>query len=213
MMSYSNNRLCALIDLEFFQHGTFIRPRELGWIHCLDGTAEQLNVQVSKRRRRRKGNDVVVKCYFKSSPSTFFFLQIDPGQLPMDNDQARQTFCYTKYRVHGLNFRPSIMTDQIHHSFLPVMIKMLYQSTRTETCNVVGYKGGSYEKILLDSLSIPCFNLEDLAGGCPTIKEEQTNEIRQCGFHLHSSVGARHCASGEVRFYRDWLTSTSPCLF
>ena len=136
------------------------------------------------------------------------FFQIDPENLPLSDPLYRQSFVYAKYRIHGLDFRPHRNQDKVSYKHLSQYVYHLYQSHKTKKKTVVAYKGGVYERNLLQSLSIPCTNLETFPG-CPTISKLNSPLLYPCANHRFCAESAHHCASAEVRFYRDWLLTKS----
>lgn len=168
--------VCAVLDLEAFQHGPLVRYRELGWITVLDEVMTHLHV--------------------------------NPGRLPFDDPSARRTLGYQKYHVHGLDYYPCSSSTVIHYSRIPNVVNDLYQKCpKTDTQNVVAYKGGSMEKCILNSLHIPNLNLESLPGCLSLSNQVLDASFPDCGTHVHSPVGNFHCARAEVLFYCQWLKS------
>jgi hypothetical protein len=170
------DRICAVLDLEYFAHGQYRRIREMGFISMLDPTMEPVN------------------------------LQINPMDLPLDNEKAYQSFKYVRDHIHGLSYYPR---KGVTHSLVPLVIKTLYQSVKTSTKTVVAYKGGTLERDLLSSLNIPSFDLENLVD-CPSYRLSDET-LSDCGWHVHCPHGHLHCASAEVQFYQKWLFSRDAC--
>ena len=132
-------------------------------------------------------------------------LQVNPGHLPLNDPKVRRTLYYLRNNVHGLSFHPRRGHFTINQNVVPIMIRALYQNSKTKSRTVIAYKGGVYEKQLLSSLDIPHFNLEDL-GNCPSYRYAE-DFYPNCGWHVHSPTGYLHCASSEVKFYQEWLLS------
>jgi hypothetical protein len=180
--------LCGILDLEYFAHGSYKRPRELGFISCVIPDARAINIQ------------------------------FDPGHLalpsPLDDEDklfqyynqaaARHTFWYQKTKVHGLSFRPHRGITSIPHDCLPQIVSFLYESHKTSSKYRLGFKGGSFERDILHCLNIPYLNLEDITG-CPRVSLTVKDS---CGHHIHCPTGYLHCASAEVTFYHTWLFSS-----
>lgn len=64
----------------------------------------------------------------------------------------------------------------------------------------MAYKGGHYEKDLLEKLGIPSFNLEEL--GCPKANQlaPRYDGCPQCGLHQFG-----HCPKQEVALFARWF--------
>ena len=134
-----------------------------------------------------------------AKPSNF---QVHPGKLP---EAGYRTFTFTKYNVHGLNFYPTghfLRQDEVQDT-----IVHLWELTGRK---LIGYKGGIFEKKLLDVLNIPCINLETLSTTevplLPYRKVDSNNEFTHfsCGNHTYCVIGNLHCASCEVAYYNSW---------
>ena len=66
---------------------------------------------------------------------------------------------------------------------------------------LVGYKGGHYERDLLNKLHIPSFNLELI--GCPKVESiTRTKSYRDCGYHKSKRL---HCPAVEVQLFEEWF--------
>lgn len=67
---------------------------------------------------------------------------------------------------------------------------------------VVAYKGGHFEKDVLNAAGIPHYNLEDL--GCPKVDDIKRSRypvvMPDCGHHKHG-----HCPQEEVEWMACWL--------
>ena len=70
--------------------------------------------------------------------------------------------------------------------------------------SMLAYKGGHFEKDLLERLGVPSLNLE--RWGCPKASELMTSMIwlETCGSHLVKDA-FMHCPKVEVEAYGQWL--------
>ena len=72
----------------------------------------------------------------------------------------QRTVAYVKRNVTGMTFRPSPTEFDLQETVpgqdhVPVFVAHLWKHFKTPDCNVVAYKGGTLEFILLTLLSIP----------------------------------------------------------
>ena len=93
---------------------------------------------------------------------------------------------------------------------VPGVVRALYLSVKLGEQDIIAYKGGRFEKNLLDQLNIPAIDLSDF--DCPSFKHLTASEREKyshlnCGQHRFLRDGAHtfHCATMEVAFHRDWL--------
>jgi hypothetical protein len=191
--------ICAIVDFEAFQHNDCKYIREIGWINF--NSSEPINIHVNIPKNE--------------------FLQ------RLSDPRIRRTFEYVRNKVHGLSYFPAFGMKTIMSSQIEMMINMLYTSAKTSKRYIVGYKGGLLEKEVLESLNIPCVNLEicfpslpaahkyiPLGGSMASLPAIKKNF---CGFHgyiqggngeyHHINYTQFHCASTDVKFYRDWIVS------
>ena len=172
--------ICAILDFECFQHSTEApHLREMGWISL--SALQPINVQ------------------------------IEPSHLSLKDMKARRTFGFQKWKVHGLPFFPSGMAKALAfpEKKIPLLISFLYQQACTHDRFRVAYKGGEYERLILEKLGIPSIDLETFCECPQRVEGDDFLKQNQCGFHLYNPLGYRHCASAEVAFYRQWLVEQS----
>ena len=74
--------------------------------------------------------------------------------------------------------------------------------------SVLAYKGGHYERDLLNRLNIPSVNLEIY--GCPKAERlfDELGWIETCGNHIPGRYQYKHCPKVEVEAYNCWLQKT-----
>ena len=117
------------------------------------------------------------------------------------NKRDRATVSHVSKVITGLPYRPSEGERPVlHPRALKGVIQKLYKEFRTEFRNVVGYKGGRYEKELLMSCNIPHFNIEQW--GCPKYDDLPHSEETGCG--NHKDVSLHHCAKSECETFWNW---------
>ena len=79
-----------------------------------------------------------------------------------------------------------------------------YNSVKTSNLNTIAYKGGHFERDLLEHLQIPSIDLERL--GCP--KAEFLFDglvwLETCGHHFETH-SYQHCPKVEVEAFGKWL--------
>jgi len=172
------DRLCAVLDMEFFQHRGNVWIREVGFASTLFPMTAGVN------------------------------LQVRPRTLPLNDFAARRTLYYVRNHVHGLPFYPPSTTSPaaVPEHTIPTIVNALYHSVKTKLKDTIAYKGGQCEQELLEKLKIPCFDLE-VVKGCPTYHKSLIR-FPNCGHHTYCADGYLHCSTSEVLFYADWIRST-----
>ena len=82
-------------------------------------------------------------------------------------------------------------------------MKFYHEAKHSENL-VLAYKGGHFEKDLLERLGVPSVNLERL--GCPKASELIGDLVwlETCGNHLVKEA-FMHCPKVEVEAYGQWL--------
>lgn len=164
----------AILDTEFFHHGSFKTIREIGMANYPLTKVENYHVR--------------------------------PEMLPLDNPKAKKTFNYVKYNIHGLSFFPGKFQPSIKQSDVAEVIKKFYRAEKKNENSSIAYKGGTYEKNLLQELEIPSVDLELFS--CPPARKSVIIENYRafaCGFHNFCRQGYLHCPSIETAFYSEWL--------
>ncbi len=185
-------RVCAVLDIECFQHKDLIIYREVGFAPVY----KECEFCVKLERGCDYGFKVLG-------------LQVVPPFTPPAHDKALwKTFNTIKYRITGLNFYPDEDKAASPHEAIPFMIQAWYQVYSDSERDVVAYKGGSIERILLQSLGIPSLNLEDFGiQSFHTLPPEERSWFSDyyCGQHRFSEgVGIfSHCPRMETAFYRN----------
>ena len=95
-------------------------------------------------------------------------------------------------------------TNPIPLSNLNSIVKCFYDSVKLNNLSSIAYKGGHFERDLLQRLQIPSVNLEDF--GCP--KAEFLSDglvwLETCGHHLGTHA-YQHCPKVDVEAFGKWL--------
>lgn len=115
-------------------------------------------------------------------------------------DQYQVDFCRNHF--HGLSLFPVKGEIPDYYFNLRWHIRYWYDQNRIPGKQIVGYKGGHIEKDLLNSMKIPCRNLEDF--GCPKMNQLPEPEIQDCGWHVIHKPGM-HCPLQETWAFAKWL--------
>jgi hypothetical protein len=89
------------------------------------------------------------------------------------------------------------------------IVRKFYSAYRINENSVIAYKGGSFERTLLNRLNIPSFNLELF--GCPKDVDifPEMPWLECCGQHLllkNNKDTYKHCPHVEVEAFLHWLT-------
>lgn len=176
-------RVCAVLDFECFQHKTLLYYREIAFAPI----------------------DVL-------PPGKLINLHVTPDHPPLQyGDRALwKTFNTLKFHVHGMDIHPDQYgTNVVSQLSVPGIIRALHQYASTPDRYVIAYKGGYFERQMLQQLQIPYLNLEDV--GCQTYSSLPSIEKAfyipfDCGQHRYAIAGeVDHCAAKEVAFYRQWI--------
>ncbi|KXJ10613.1 hypothetical protein AC249_AIPGENE2746 [Exaiptasia diaphana] len=131
--------------------------------------------------------ELSIKALGSLEPFTCHFLNVGrPFRTLSKRDQKVADFVYENIF--------SIAYDKYFFGqLLPASIMNVLRCVSHENV-VVAYKGGRYERELLDRLEIESFNLEDI--GCPKVELIQPNrEYTVCGHHDRDDD---HCSTTEV---------------
>ena len=114
--------------------------------------------------------------------------------------QDKRTVHYVQRYVHGLCYYPQA-SARPHHC-LRRDVQDLYDQYKTPTRLYVAYKGGTLEKDLLDTLNIPCWNLEE--AGCPKFEcLSRLGTVSSCG--QHKNFLHHHCPRVECYHFVQWV--------
>ena len=183
-------RVCAILDLECFQHKQLLFYREVGFIPISDFCTHCFETSP------RAGEDI-------------FSTAIYPPFVPSQRDSALwRTFRTLTYRVHGLGFVPDSNYPSIPHDHLQPLLQGWYDGVKTSSRYLIAYKGGVIEKNLLYSLGIPSLDLEKYH--IPPFHSLSANDYRWydelcCNQHhyLENTVRVNHCPRMEVAYLRD----------
>ena len=129
----------------------------------------------------------------------------DIGIRWQDLTSKQQKHCMFLTRsIHKLPFGVSRGTNSIPLSNLNTIVKCFYDSVKLNNLSSIAYKGGHFERDLLQHLQIPSVNLEDF--GCP--KAEFLFDglvwLETCGHHLGTHA-YQHCPKVEVEAFGKWL--------
>lgn len=128
------------------------------------------------------------------------------------NYHDRRCARYLTHNVHGMLFK-DYGHEKYQQTDIPKIVKEFVCKDLDEP--IVGYKGGQYEKQLLDKISIKSINLEIL--GCPRfdalIQHSMFSHVNvntsACQLHKnmpHFNDGRNvpHCSVLEVQVFRNW---------
>jgi hypothetical protein len=90
-----------------------------------------------------------------------------------------------------------------------IIVRKFYDAYRINENSVIAYKGGSFERTLLNRLNIPSFNLELF--GCPKAVDifDEMVWLECCGQHLllkNKNETYKHCPRVEVEAFLHWFT-------
>lgn len=177
--------VCALLDIEAFQHRRLLFYREFAWAPIDDG-AMLFNQ-----------DDILSH-------------NVTPKFIPSREDRdVWRTFNTLKYKIHGLDLCPDDDGSCcVPQEAVKWIVLAWYETTITPDHFIVAYKGGNLEKDLLNWLQIPSLNLEDF--GCPSFHSATQVEKDEfpisCGQHRYALNGDYHCPIKETAFYRSWVT-------
>ena len=119
-----------------------------------------------------------------------------PCRLSDLKDDNKKNVNYVAKRIIGLSFDDGPKESPFGLECLSGMVQTIYLQSKSKEWDCVAYKGGHFERDLLESLGIPAINREDF--GCPRYKEligTGYDQTKTCGQH----TGGRdiHCATDE----------------
>lgn len=123
-----------------------------------------------------------------NNDSQHFYAPIKYSQLSWKD---KRTVNHVYRHVHGLRFEAGYKEATLPQRDVEAVVRALYHR------GVVAYKGGHLEKDLLQSMGIPCLDLEVF--GCPKADQLYSSDFKpgySCGFH---------CPKQEVFLFYQWL--------
>jgi hypothetical protein len=128
-----------------------------------------------------------------------------PLQFAKLSEKDKIQVKYVQECIHGLSLGDNKALDQ---HMVNVIVKRFYEAYRIDTNSVIAYKGGSFERTLLEKLGIPSFNLELL--GCPKAENiyHEMVWLECCGQHTllkNKNETYKHCPRVEVEAYLHWF--------
>ena len=122
----------------------------------------------------------------------------------LDSDDQRIIFLHES-QIHGLSFHCKKGENAHEQECLEQDVLDLYHSAKSETCDIVAYRGGQPEKELLTKLKIPNIDLSDF--GCAKVECLAKIGYRLLGGCEFHRVGlSTCCAFARCRFLREWVT-------
>ena len=117
--------------------------------------------------------------------------------------QQKECMFLTK-NIHKLPFKSPSEVKTFEISKLELIVKEFYNRIKINNQSTIAYKGGHYERDLLNKLKIPSVNLEIF--GCPKAKQlfKRLVWLETCGHHL-GEHSYEHCPKVEVEAFGGWL--------
>ena len=91
-------------------------------------------------------------------------------------DDNKRNVKYVAKRIIGLSFDDGPRESPFGLECLSGMVQTIYLQSKSKEWDCVAYKGGHFERDLLESLGIPAINLEDF--GCPEVQGIDRNWVR-----------------------------------
>lgn len=172
--------VCFIIDMDGFVHDGEFLCRELGLIQPM------------------------LLGHLSLAPVSYRF---DLSYFRLSEKDWR-TARYCTRNIHGLPFRPAPReTDVRPLQDLEKIVLGWYERFGRARKRSVGYKGGCYERWLLEKLGIPSVNLESF--GCPKFTElvDERDLAHQCQWHTMLRPSRRdqcHCVNVEIHAFHRW---------
>lgn len=124
--------------------------------------------------------------------------------------QEWDTATFTKHRIHGLSLRPFYAEKNLEDlEQLEMFIRIIrFRTSGNGNKNIVAYKGGHFERDVLNRMDVPSINLEDL--NCPKFDElikfyEPDDLPQDCGHHIQKFNKVFHCPKVECYVFAEWL--------
>jgi hypothetical protein len=148
----------------------------------------------------------IILVYDKPIFNYKFKLPIRFAQL---SDKARRSAIYCTNFIHGMRFENT--TSDLKYAECKSILLNIQDQIEWNGFKYIAYKGGIIERKLLNSLHIPCVDLEKY--GCPRFTEllndyELTRAV-QCNAHRFAKPGiAVHCPNIEISLFKTWLQSS-----
>jgi hypothetical protein len=135
--------------------------------------------------------------------SHFFDIGMRWGDLDVG---ARRQCSYVICNVHRLPFGVPEGSVAVNLEWLEGIVLEFYWRHRTDVACLFAYKGGCYERDLLDRLGVPGINLETYR--CPKAKVlfDQLGWLETCGNHLTGERAYGHCPKVETKAFGFWLS-------
>ena len=132
-----------------------------------------------------------------------FFFDIGVHWHELTRKQQRHCMFLTR-NIHKLPFGVSRGTNAFPLSDLNAIVKCFYDSVKSSHLSTIAYKGGHFERDLLQHLQIPSINLEHF--GCPKAEFlfDRLVWLETCGHHL-GTHSYQHCPKVEVEAFGKWL--------
>ena len=117
------------------------------------------------------------------------------------NGKDKEHCNFVSQKIHKLPFNDP---KGIPLGKLENIVCEFYQSAKYETWSTIGYKGGHFERDLLQKLNIPYVNLEDF--GCPKAEHlfNRLVWLETCGKHFGEDPYL-HCPKVEVEAFAHWF--------
>lgn len=124
------------------------------------------------------------------------------------NEKAKRQCYYVIRNVHRLPFGVPEGVIVMKLSQLDGIVSEFYSRYKTSVASLLAYKGGQYERDLLNRLGIPNVNLETY--GCPKAEVifGDLGWLETCGNHLTVSEAYKHCPKVETEAFGHWLSET-----
>ena len=118
--------------------------------------------------------------------------------------QQRQCMFLTR-NIHKLPFGVPRGAKAFHIDSLGTIVKNFYDRVKLNTLSSIAYKGGHFERDLLNKLQIPSTNLESF--GCPkaNLLFDRLVWLETCGHHF-GEHSYQHCPKVEVEAFGKWLS-------
>lgn len=120
--------------------------------------------------------------------------------------QDKRTCRYVQKRIHHLPFGVPKRVKACPITSLGTIVTDFYRCVQKSAISTIAYKGGHYEKDLLEDLDIPAVNLESF--GCPKAEHlfDALAWLETCGHHTEPNA-YQHCAKVEVEAFGHWLAN------
>ena len=133
----------------------------------------------------------------------------DLSVVPLADERDLSTVRYLRKCVHGLPYHPKFDERARPLDYLDECLLELYDRYRTDSRDLVAYKGGCCEKLKLEELNLPSVNLEVF--GCPKfdhlVRVYGCDQSTTCDLH-DPGLGGKifHCSLAEVKAFKRWVS-------